>query len=123
MSPFLVTILALMLSAWGVYSLGVWLGKSGGRFKIWHLLLMWGGFLAALAGIDRMVRLAGGFHFSPHSSLGLFALLVMFLHLLWATLLAPRRGQGSPAGFQRFNLASWLFSLIPFLSSLTLVLG
>ncbi len=123
MPPFLITLLVLMFFAWGAYSLGVWLGKSGGRFKTWHLLLMWGGFLAALAGVDRMVRLAGGFHFSPHSSLGLFALLAMFIHLLWATLIASRRGQRSPASFQRFNLASWLLSLVPFLSSLTLVMG
>ncbi len=123
MPPFLITFFVLMFSAWGVYSLGVWLGRSGGRFTPGHLWLMWGGFLAALAGVERMVRLAGGFHFSPHSSLGLLALLVMFLHLLWATALGRRHRRVNQPGFQRFNLASWLVSLLSFLSSMTLVMG
>jgi uncharacterized repeat protein (TIGR03987 family) len=67
-----------------------------------------------------MRRMAGGFHWSFHTATGAVALLLMFVHAIWGTLVLINRGERSARTFHRASIAVWTIWLIPFVTGMIL---
>jgi len=120
MPPLVKAAALLMVLALALYSTGVWATFLAKRLRLWHLCFFWGGFLADSAGTHLMRRLAGGFHWAPHSVTGAAALLLMLMHALWASMLLLRPDAARVRNFHRLSVTVWAVWLIPFVSGLWL---
>ncbi len=122
MDTLLLTSIILMVSALICYSVGVWSEKFAGRLKTWHLIFFWIGFAADTSGTTLMSRLSGMFTLSVHSITGAAAILLMFAHAVWATVVLIRRDQRAILGFHRLSVFVWMVWMIPFLTGLILAM-
>lgn len=98
------------------YSIGVWSERLAGRLKPWHLAFFWLGLLFDTWGTGMMFEMAGGMKFDLHGSTGLLAILLMFVHAVWATLVLWRKDERWITNFHRFSVAVWLIWLVPYFS-------
>jgi len=120
MPPLVRAAVLFMVAALMFYSVGVWAIFFRKQLRPWNVGLLWLGFLSDSAGTDLMRRLAGGFHLSLHTASGLVALLLMFVHTVWASIVLLNRA-GRPAGnFHRISITVWGIWLIPFISGMIL---
>ena len=110
------TIIAALL----FYSIAVWSEKFGSRLKWWHLFFFYLGFIADTTGTSYMAKLANGFHLKPHTLTGLSALIIMFVHTLWATWVLLRQNEKALITFHKYSIAAWLIWLIPFVSGMVM---
>ncbi len=122
MDPTLLTSIILMVSALLCYSVGVWSEKFAGQLKAWHLIFFWIGFAADTSGTTLMSRISGTFALSVHSITGVTAILLMFAHATWATVVLVRRDQRAIVGFHRLSVFVWIVWMIPFLTGLVLAM-
>lgn len=112
--------IVLMSGALLFYSVGVWGSWLAGRLGPAHVLLFWIGWLCDTAGTELMRRLAGTLQLSLHTITGIAALVLMFGHALWATIVFVRRDPGALTTFHRASLAVWALWLVPFGTGLLL---
>ncbi len=99
------------------YTIGVWSEKLQGRLKSWHLILFYLGLVFDTLGTTLMSRLTeGGFVLNFHGVTGLLAIILMFLHALWATIVLLKHDEKAKKNFHRFSIVVWLIWLIPFIS-------
>jgi uncharacterized repeat protein (TIGR03987 family) len=110
----------LMTAALAFYSIGVWSERLSARLKPWHLSMFWLGFVCDSAGTDLMWRIAGRFTFGLHSVTGAAALLLMFGHAAWATVVLSRRDERAILTFHRVSVVVWTIWLVPFFSGMLL---
>jgi uncharacterized repeat protein (TIGR03987 family) len=120
MPPLIRAAVLFMVAALAFYSLGVWSAFIGKRLRPWHVGLFWAGVLSDTAGTDLMRRMAGGFHWSFHTATGAMALLLMFVHAIWGTLVLLNRGERSARAFHRASITVWTLWLIPFVTGMIL---
>ena len=66
------------------YSIGVWSERFAGELKKWHLIFFVLGLIADTWGTGLMIEMAGGITFDIHGASGLLAIILMFVHALWA---------------------------------------
>ena len=66
------------------YSVGVWGEHISGRLKWWHLLFFVFGLICDSWGTGMMFEMVGGMTFDVHGITGLIAIVLMFIHALWA---------------------------------------
>ena len=75
------------------------------------------GLLFDAIGTTLMSILAiGGFVFNFHGITGLLAIILMFLHALWATIVLIKNDEKAKANFHKFSIIVWTIWLIPFIS-------
>lgn len=98
------------------YSIGVWSERLAGRLKPWHLAFFWTGVLFDTTGTGLMFEMAGGLGFNLHAITGLLAIILMFIHAAWASLVLIRKDENAILNFHRFSLLVWLIWLIPYFS-------
>lgn len=98
------------------YSIGVWSERLSGRLKPWHLAFFWTGVLFDTTGTGLMFEMAGGLGFNLHAITGLLAIILMFIHAAWASLVLIRKDENAILNFHRFSLLVWLIWLIPYFS-------
>jgi uncharacterized repeat protein (TIGR03987 family) len=98
------------------YSIGVWSERVAGRLKAWHLVFFWLGLICDTVGTGMMFEMAGGMRADLHAVTGLLAIILMFVHAIWATIVLARKDERWITTFHRFSLAVWLIWLIPYLS-------
>ncbi len=122
MSTTLLISIVAMISALTFYTIGVWSEKFAGRLKWWHLAFFWLGFTADTVGTTLMGRMAGSFTINIHSITGLAAILLMFVHAAWATIVLLRKDEKAAISFHRFSILVWALWLIPFVSGLALAM-
>ena len=96
-----------MFSALGLYSIGLWSEKIQGELKWWHLLFFWAGF-------------AGEFTLSALSITGITAIILMFVHATWATIVLLQKNENAVQSFHKFSISVWIIWLIPFVTGLML---
>jgi uncharacterized repeat protein (TIGR03987 family) len=113
---------ALMISALTFYTIGVWSEKFAGQLKWWHLIFFWLGFTADTIGTSLMFNMAGSFTINLHSVTGVAAVLLMFIHAVWATIVLLRKDTETASKFHRFSVLVWAIWLIPFVSGLALAM-
>ena len=98
------------------YSIGVWSERFSGRLKIWHLVFFWLGFVCDTWGTGMMLEMAGGLTFDVHGITGVIAIVLMFIHAVWATVVLVRKDERWITNFHKFSVVVWLIWLIPYFS-------
>ncbi|MFU8890000.1 MAG: HsmA family protein [Trueperaceae bacterium] len=119
--PVVVTVvitLALVL-----YTVGVWSERIQGRLKPWHLGMFVAGLVFDTVGTGMMFDLAGGLTWDVHGLSGLLAILLMFVHAVWAAIVLWRRDEAWLTRFHRFSVVVWLVWLVPYFSPMFFALG
>jgi len=98
------------------YSIGVWSERLQGRLKGWHLAFFWAGFVCDTSGTGLMIEMSGAEMFSIHGLTGLVAILLMFIHAVWASVVLIRKDEQAIRNFHKFSLVVWVIWLVPYLN-------
>jgi uncharacterized repeat protein (TIGR03987 family) len=105
------------------YSIGVWSERFAGRLLPWHLAFFWLGFIFDTWGTGMMIEMAGGLTSDLHGLTGLTAIVLMFIHAVWATLVMIRKDVQWIYSFHKFSVAVWGIWLIPYFGPMIFGLG
>jgi uncharacterized repeat protein (TIGR03987 family) len=105
------------------YSIGVWSERISSRLKPWHLLFFYLGLICDTIGTGMMFDYAGGMQFDLHGITGMVAILLMFVHAVWATIVLLRKDEKWIKNFHKFSVVVWLIWLIPYFSPMFFSLG
>lgn len=99
------------------YTIGVWSEKIQGKLNKWHLVIFYIGLVFDTTGTVIMSKIAsGGFKLNFHGITGLIAILLMFFHVLWATVVLIKKDEMVKVKFHKFSIIVWIIWLIPFIS-------
>lgn len=96
------------------YSIGVWSERIQGRLKIWHTVFFWMGLVCDTWGTGMMFEYVGGMTFDVHGISGLLAIILMFVHAVWATVVLVKKDENMILNFHKFSVFVWLVWLIPY---------
>ena len=113
--PMVIITLALVF-----YSIGVWSERIAGLLKPWHLVFFVLGLICDTWGTGLMMEMAGGLTFDLHGVSGLLAIILMFIHALWAAIVLIRKDEKALHNFHKFSLLVWFIWLIPYFSPMLL---
>jgi uncharacterized repeat protein (TIGR03987 family) len=102
------------------YTVGVWGERFQGRLKLWHLLLFWLGLICDTLGTGMMFEFVGGMSFDVHGISGLLAIVLMFIHAVWATVVLLKKDEKMIQNFHKFSVFVWLVWLIPYFSPMVI---
>jgi uncharacterized repeat protein (TIGR03987 family) len=116
--PMIVISLALVF-----YSIGVWSERIMGELKRWHLIFFVLGLICDTWGTGMMLDMAGGLTFDIHGLTGLLAILLMFIHAVWAFVVLVKQDENAIKNFHKFSVMVWLIWLIPYFSPMILGLS
>ena len=105
------------------YTVGVWSERFAGRLKPWHLLFFVLGLVCDTVGTGMMFEFAGGMTFDLHGITGLIAIVLMFVHAVWASVVLWRKDEQAIRTFHRFSVAVWAIWLIPYFSPMLFALA
>lgn len=106
----------VITSALVFYSIGVWSERIQGRLKPWHLVFFILGLICDTWGTGMMFEYVGGMQFDLHGISGLLAIILMFVHAVWALVVLLRKDENWITNFHRFSLFVWFVWLIPYFS-------
>jgi uncharacterized repeat protein (TIGR03987 family) len=98
------------------YSIGVWSERIAGRLKPWHLIFFALGLICDTWGTGLMLDYAQGLTFDLHGVSGVIAILLMFVHAIWAFIVLLRKDERMILNFHKFSIVVWLIWLIPYFS-------
>ena len=117
----LVPAIASITLALVFYSIGVWWEHRETILRWRHSAFFALGFACDVLGTSLMASIAqnsstisGGFLATLHGVSGAAAILLMFVHLLWAIAVLIRNRDNAKAVFHRFSVAVWCVWLIPY---------
>jgi uncharacterized repeat protein (TIGR03987 family) len=102
------------------YSIGVWGERLSGRLKVWHTIFFWLGLICDTWGTGLMFEMVGGLTYDIHGLSGLLAIILMFIHAIWATVVLVKKDEKMIANFHKFSVAVWFIWLIPYFSPMAL---
>lgn len=105
-----------MASALVFYSIGVWGERLSDRLKWWHLIFFVLGLICDTWGTGMMFEMVGGMTFDVHGITGVIAIVLMFIHALWALVVLLRNDEKAIVNFHKFSIVVWLIWLIPYFS-------
>lgn len=106
-----------IVSALVLYSTAIWSERITNGLKLWMVLIFTLGFLCDLIGTTIMRLRATKIVVNTHSICGYIALIIIFLHLIWAILAIIKHGK-SEVYFSRFSVYAWTIWLIAFLTGI-----
>ncbi len=86
-------------SALVFYSIGVWGERLVGRLRWWNLVFFVLGLICDTVGTGMMFDFVGGMTFDVHGISGLIAILLMFVHAVWALVVLLKKDDESPHQF------------------------
>ncbi len=98
------------------YTIGVWSERLAGRLERWHLAFFWAGFVCDTSGTGIMMEMSEAGFISIHGLTGLIAIVLMFIHAAWATLVLARKDEKAIVNFHKFSVVVWVIWLIPYLN-------
>lgn len=97
------------------YSIGTWAEKLQGKLKLWHIIFFFLGLIADSTGTALMSAIAeSGSSGTLHMITGLLAIVLMFVHAVWAVITYVRGKENSMRNFSKFSVVVWAFWLIPY---------
>ena len=99
------------------YTIGVWSEHRAKLLKPLHLVFFWLGLCMDTAGTMMMSKLAEGASgglTGAHGITGLIAIILMFIHAIWATIVLVRKDEKAAQTFHKFSIMVWIIWLIPF---------
>ncbi|NOU97017.1 TIGR03987 family protein [Paenibacillus sp. LMG 31456] len=97
------------------YTIGVWSEKISGRLKPKHLGFFVAGLLFDAIGTGFMEQLNTSREINLHGITGMAALLLMFIHAIWAAVVLWRKKENQIRQFHKFSLIVWGLWLVPYL--------
>lgn len=101
------------------YTVGVWSEKIQKKLKLWHVAIFWLGLICDTIGTTAMGKIAGGsFKFNFHGITGMAAIILMFVHAVWATYVISKNDDKMKDNFHKFSIVVWLIWLIPMISGM-----
>jgi TIGR03987 family protein len=98
------------------YTLAVLAEKSQNILKWWHVVAFWLGLVCDTIGTTAMREIAGRFYSDFHGLTGLVAILLMFIHTIWATWVLHSNNNHLKINFHKLSIFVWLIWLIPMIS-------
>ena len=98
------------------YTIGVWSEKFQGKLSYKHLFLFALGLLCDTWGTGIMFGISEGISLNFHGIAGLVAIVLMFLHAIWATVVLLQNQESKLKQFHRYSIMVWLLWLVPYLS-------
>ncbi len=113
MNPLASTIIT---SALVFYSIGVWGERISGRLRWWNLVFFLLGLICDTWGTGLMFEFVGGMAFDVHGISGLIAILLMFVHAVWALVVLLKKDENAIRNFHKFSVFVWVVWLIPYFS-------
>ena len=100
------------------YTIAILSHKKMGVLKLWMIVVFGIGLLADLSGtIFLCVLHSAGWVWNLHTISGLAALVIMFLHFVWALLSLLKKDQFEEK-FNRYSVYAWCLWLISFMSGI-----
>ena len=113
--------IVFIFSALGLYTVGVWAERIGGRLRWWHAIVFWMGVACDSTGTGAMGSIAGGlFANTFHGITGLAAIILMLFHAVWATIVLARKNERMISRFHRFSVFVWIVWLVPMIGGMVL---
>ena len=106
----------IMGAALVFYSIGVWGERIQGRLKWWHFVFFVLGLICDTWGTSMMFEMVGGMSFDIHGITGVIAIVLMFIHAVWALVVLLKKDEKAIVNFHKFSLFVWLVWLIPYFS-------
>lgn len=103
------------------YTIGVFSERKRGSLKRSHLVFFWCGLACDATGTTLMSHIAatvGAAGFGIHAVTGMLAIVLMFIHAVWATWVYVRGTQRMRAFFHQFSSVVWLVWLVPYIIGL-----
>jgi uncharacterized repeat protein (TIGR03987 family) len=102
-----------------LYTIGVWGERIQKILKPWHVIIFWFGFICDTTGTTLMNQMSENTNFlNFHAITGGLAIILMFSHALWATIVLIRNKETLLLNFHKFSLLVWIIWLIPYLSGI-----
>lgn len=114
MTPTMTASVVLITLALVFYSIGVWSERLAGRLKAWHLIFFWLGLACDTAGTGIMFEMADAQALSVHGLTGIVAIVLMFIHAVWASVVLARKDERLIINFHKFSIVVWLIWLVPY---------
>lgn len=118
MSPLLIKAVIAITLALIFYTIGVWSEHKAKLLKPAHIVFFWLGLCMDTAGTMMMSKLTDGVSgglTGAHGITGLIAIILMFIHAIWATIVLVRKDEKAAHTFHRFSIMVWVIWLIPFI--------
>ena len=106
----------IMAAALLFYTIGVWGERLSGRLKWWHFVFFVLGLICDTWGTGMMFERVGGMTYDVHGITGVIAILLMFIHALWALIVLLKNDETALKNFHKFSIFVWLIWLIPYFS-------
>jgi len=102
------------------YSIGVWSERIAGRLNWWHWVFFVLGLICDTWGTGLMIEMAGGLTTDIHSVTGVIAIVLMFIHALWALIVLLKKDEHMIRNFHKFSVVVWVIWLVPYFSPMVL---
>ncbi len=112
-----------MLAAVTLYTTAVFKEKKDGIIKKHHLIIFVSGLFFDTLGTTVMSMMSDSFKFDIHGVTGLAALILMFFHVIFASLVYFFGKEKQKQQFHKYSFIIWLIWLIPFITGLILNMG
>ena len=106
----------IMLAALIFYTIGVWGERIQGRLKWWHFVFFVLGLICDTVGTGMMFEMVGGMTYDVHGITGVLAIVLMFIHAVWALIVLLKQDEKALTNFHKFSIIVWLIWLIPYFS-------
>ncbi|MHC1782361.1 MAG: HsmA family protein [Anaerolineaceae bacterium] len=113
----------IITSALIFYTLGVWGERIVGKLKPWHMAFFLLGLACDTVGTGMMIDFVRGLTFDIHGLSGLIAIILMFIHAVWASVVLLRKDDKWITRFHKFSIFVWLVWLIPYFSPMFFAIG
>lgn len=114
MEPILIRAVIFITLALVFYTVGVWSERIQGRLKPWHLVLFYFGLICDTLGTSFMSQLSNSSFLTLHGLTGLIAIILMFVHAIWATVVLIGKNEQKIQAFHKFSIIVWIIWLIPY---------
>lgn len=113
---YLIAAICVISSALVFYTIGVWGERLQKKLRFWHLVFFLLGLLADTVGTALMEHIARltGLHDEVHTVTGIIAILLMFIHAMWAIWTYTKGSEKAKEHFNRFSIVVWIIWLIPY---------
>lgn len=113
---YLIAAICVITSALVFYTIGVWGERLQRQLKLWHVMFFLLGLLADTVGTGLMEHIARLTHLHDeiHTITGVTAILLMFVHAMWAIWTYTKGTEKAREHFSRFSIVVWIIWLIPY---------
>ena len=107
-----------MLIAVTAYTTGVFSERKAKTLNKSHIIIFWIGLVFDTSGTTAMSAISDGFKLDIHGLTGLVALILMLLHIIWATFVYLKGNESAKSNFHTYSFWVWLLWLVPFISGM-----